>query len=291
MPPDTATVMSRPPKYDWRNLVLPAGMAFVQSFTTGVTPRQCFYYLASHRFIANTHQDYSNLSCWTTDARDAGSFPDFLDNGRWIHRPTPFADPDDAHGWLTRLYRRDRTEFADKSIYLGVEKAGLVAQLEEAFGDLGIPILSLGGWASQTFREQVRREIVADGRPAVLIYAGDFDPAGVLIGDSFAEKVGVFTEVVRVGLKIEQLAGLPGSPFPLEKRKHSLIPRFEAEYGDGLEALGLPRLVQFELDALPPDQLRALYQAAIDRFFDNSAYGRSLVQEAADIEDLKERWS
>ena len=149
----------------------------------------------------------------------------------------------------------------------------------------------MGGWASQTFREQVRREIVADGRPAVLIYAGDFDPAGVLIGDSFAEKVGVFTEVVRVGLKIEQLAGLPGSPFPLEKRKHSLIPRFEAEYGDGLEALGLPRLVQFELDAMPPDQLRALYQAAIDRFFDKSAYERSLVQEAADIEDLKERWS
>jgi hypothetical protein len=96
---------------------------------------------------------------------------------------------------------------------------------------------------------------------------------------------------VRVGLTIEQLAGLPVSPFPPEKRKHSLIGRFEAKYGDRLEAMGLPRLVQFELDALAPDALRALYQAAIDRYFDESAYERSLTQEAADITELGNRWS
>ena len=282
--------MGRPPKYDWRHVVLPAGMDFVKSFRTGVTLRQCFYYLASHGFIANTPQDYSNLSRWTTEARDAGTFPAFIDNGRWIHRPTSFADPDEAHRWLRRIYRRDRTEFADKAIYLGVEKAGLAALLEERFDDLGLRILPLSGWSSQTFREDVRRDIVDDGRPSVFIYGGDFDPAGVLIGDSFAEKVGVFTEVVRVGLDIEQLAGLPVNPFPLEKRKHSLIPRFQATYGDRLEAMGLRRLVQFELDALPPDQLLALYQAAIDRFFDKSAYERSLRQEAVDRRELDDRW-
>lgn len=283
--------MGRLPKYDWLGTVLPAAAAFVLSFTTGVTLRQCFYFLASRLFIANTLQDYGNLSRWTTEARDAGTFPDLIDNGRRIHRPTFFDDPDDAHEWLTGIYRRDRTEFADVTIYLGVEKAGLVAQLEEAFGDLGVPILPLGGWASQTFREQVRREILADGRPAVLIYAGDFDPAGDLIGDNFAKKVGAFAEVVRVGLNIDQLAGLPVSPFPLGKLKHSLIPRFEAKYGDRLEAMGLPRLVQFELDALPPDQLRALYQAEMDRYFDESAYQRSLAQEADDRQELDDRWS
>jgi len=80
------------------------------------------------------------------------------------------------------------------------------------------------------------------------------------------------------------------SPFPLEKRKHSLIPRFVAKYGDRLEAMGLPRLVQFELDALPPDQLRALYQAAIDQYFDKSAYQRSLLQEEVDRQELDDRW-
>jgi hypothetical protein len=282
--------MGRRPKYDWRGVVLPAAAAFVDSFTTGVTLRQDFYHLGSRGLIANTDQDYDNLSRWTTEARDAGTFPDFIDNGRWIHRPKSFANPEAAHSWLARLYRRDRAEFADVVIYLGVEKAGLVAQLEAAFGALGLPILPLGGWASQTFREQVRREILADGRPAVLIYAGDFDPAGDLIGDSFAEKVGAFAEVVRVGLNIDQLVGLPVSPFPLEKRKHSLIPRFEAKYGDRLEKMGLERVVQVELDALPPDQLRALYQTAVDRYFDTSAYRRSMEREAADRRELDDLW-
>ena len=283
--------MGRRPKYDWRGVVLPAAVAFVEGSTTGVTLRQCFYHVGSRGLIANTDRDYDNLSHWTTDARDAGAFPDFIDNGRWIHRPRSYANPDEAHRWLARLYRRDRTEFADATIYLGVEKAGLVAQLEEAFGYLGLPILPLGGWASQTFREQVRREILADGRPAVLIYAGDFDPAGDLIGDSFAAKVGAFAEVVRIGLNIDQLVGLPVSPFPIEKRKHSLIPRFEAKYGDRLETMGLERVVQFELDALPPEQLRALYKAAVDRYFDESAFERSVAREAADRRELDDRWT
>jgi hypothetical protein len=289
--------MGRSPKYDWRGSVLPAAAEFVLSFTTGVSLRQDFYFLGSHTdpatgraYIDNTLQDYSNLSRWTTKARDAGTFPDFVDNGRRIHRPIHFANPDEAHEWLTGLYRRDRTEFADATIYLGVEKVGLVAQIKDWFDPLGLPILPLSGWSSQTFREQVRRKILDDGRPAVFIYAGDFDPAGVLIGDSFAAKVGVFTEVVRIGLNIDQIVDLPRSPFPASKEHHSLIPGFMAKYGDQLEAMGLPRLVQFELDALPPDQLRALYQAEIDRYFDESAYQRSLVQEAADRQELDNRW-
>jgi hypothetical protein len=34
----------------------------------------------------------------------------------------------------------------------------------------------------------------------------------------------------------------------------------------------------------------ALYQAAIDRYFDKSAYERSLRQEAADLQALDDRW-
>jgi hypothetical protein len=115
--------------------------------------------------------------------------------------------------------------------------------------------------------------------------------AGDLIGDNLAEKVGTFAEVVRVGLNIDQLAGLPVSPVPREKLKPSLIPRFEGKCGERLEALGLPRLVRFEVDALPPDELRALYQAAIDRYFDESPCERSINQVKADREELQERRS
>ena len=46
------------------------------------------------------------------------------------------------------------------SLYLGVEKAGIVEQLQEWFGDLGVPVLALGGYGSQTYVD----EVVADVR-------------------------------------------------------------------------------------------------------------------------------
>jgi hypothetical protein len=289
-PAESSPRIGRPGKYEWRGTVLPAAAAFIESFKTGVTLRQCFYHLATQQLITNTAQDYALLSEWTTRARDGElgmDFPDFVDNGRRIEEPQTFKSPADARAYLVGIYRRDRQEFADMALYLAVEKAGLVAQLWEAFVDLGIPIMSLGGFASQTLREQVRRRIARDGRPAVLIYAGDFDPAGVRIDRSFVTKIGLFEQVVRVGLNIDQLAGLPVSPFPMEKAKHSLINGFKSEYGDQLAALGLPPLVQFELDALAPDVLLGLYRDAIEQFLDMAAYQRSLELERVERAELE----
>ena len=56
---------------------------------------------------------------------------------------------------LADSYRRDRTVGQDVSIYVGVEKAGMVIQLQSWFGDLGIPILALGGYSSETYVQQV----------------------------------------------------------------------------------------------------------------------------------------
>ena len=45
-------------------------------------------------------------------------------------------------------------------------------QLDAWFGDeLGLPILALGGYASQSFVAEVRDDIARQDRPAVLIYA------------------------------------------------------------------------------------------------------------------------
>lgn len=277
-------------KRDWRGLVLPTAAAFVESMTTGVTLRQCFYHLVSLGLIVNDRRDYQNLSAWTTRARDAGGFPDFIDNTRSIHRIRSFVDADHAHHWLESIARIDRSRYQPRLIYIGVEKAGLLAQLAGWFDDLGLAILPLGGWASQTFRERVRREIAADDRPSTLVYAGDFDPAGVLIGDQFAEKVG-FDQVVRVGLGIDQVGGLPLNPFPPGKEHQSLAPRFRATYGERLLTMGLPELVQFELDALPPTELRRIYAEAIEAIMDRSAWDRALEEEDAMRAVLRRRWA
>ena len=60
---------------------------------------------------------------------------------------------------------------------LGVEKRGMVQQLRNWFGDeLGIPVVALAGYDSESHIDQVRELVSAYARPAVLLYAGDFRP-------------------------------------------------------------------------------------------------------------------
>ena len=76
-------------------------------------------------------------------------------------------DVSDALDWLRDLYRKDRTEGQDVTIILGVEKAGMSAQLDQWFtDDLGLPHVALGGYASQTLAGQVQEYIKAYKRPA-----------------------------------------------------------------------------------------------------------------------------
>ena len=62
------------------------------------------------------------------------------------------------------------------SIYLAVEKRGMVNQLASWFGDTDVPILALGGFASQSYCDEIMRDVRRQERPAILLYAGDHDP-------------------------------------------------------------------------------------------------------------------
>jgi hypothetical protein len=102
----------------------------VQSYDTSVTLRQLFYRLVSEQRIQNTTTAYKRLSELTVKARRADQFPDLIDRGRTIHRYEYWPDIQTALEEAKRHFRLDRTEGQDTSIYLGVEKAGMVVQLQ-----------------------------------------------------------------------------------------------------------------------------------------------------------------
>jgi len=140
------------------------------------------------------------------------------------------------------MYRRDRTEGQRVSLYLGVEKAGIVAQLQEWFGDLGVPVLALGGYSSESYEATVIEDVGAAQRPAVLLYAGDHDPSGEDIDRNFVEKTDCWDAVRRVALTAAQVEQYRLPPQP-GKDTDSRAPRFVERHG---------RLVQVELDACRP---------------------------------------
>jgi hypothetical protein len=164
------------------------------------------------------------------------------------------------------------------SVYIGVEKAGLVMQLESWFGDLGIPILALGGYSSQTYVDEVRADVLAVDRKAVLLYAGDFDPSGEDIDRDFVDRSDCWDDVVRVALTADQVDAYRLPP-AMGKVTDSRAGAFVERHG---------RLVQVELDALPPDVLEQLYRDAIGDYWDTSAYDAVLAQERVDVAQLTE---
>ena len=263
-------------RLDWQS-ILALAASIVESYDTGVTLRQLFYRLVATEALPNTKVAYQTLSKVTAEARREGAFPALIDRTRSIHRYRTFPGPDEARDWLCRTYRRDRTEGQEFSVYLGVEKAGIVEQLETWFGDLGVPILALGGYSSQTYVDEIAADIDEQGRPAILIYAGDFDPSGEDIQRDFIGRVGRFEEVVRVALTSQQVEEYD-LPEQMGKAKDTRAGRFIARHG---------RLVQVELDALPPDVLRQLFADAIDSYWDDEACAAAVERERGEVARLE----
>jgi hypothetical protein len=130
--------------------------------------------------------------------------------------------------------------------------------------------------------DKVTRDIERQGRPAALLYAGDFDPTGQDIDRDFVARVGAFDKVLRVSLNAEQIAeyGLVQNPDPEVAKKIAKDPRakaFATRHGS---------LVQYEVDALAPEDLRNLYRNALDGFWNADAYDAVIEREANEREAL-----
>jgi hypothetical protein len=273
---------------DWQRVILPHAADIVNSYDTGVTLRQLFYRLVADTTLPNIQTKYRNLSSVTAKARREGTFPELLDRQSRIECYQSFTSTADALRYLSRIYRRDRTEGQDWNIYLGVEKAGLYTQLDAWFGDrLGLPIVALGGYASQSLCDKMRSDIIADGRSSVLLYAGDMDPTGEDIDRDFVKRVGFFDKVIRVALHEDQVHeyDLPFDPDPEVIKKLEDDPRAQG-FMDRHGIYDTDDLVQYEVDALDPETLRDLYQNAIDLFWNDDAHAAVLEREDADIAEL-----
>lgn len=256
--------------------VLEHAAEIVAAYDTGVTLRQLFYRLVADETLPNTLGAYKTLSARTAEARRGGGFPDLIDLVRDIERPAAFDGPSGARSWLRQIYRRDRTEGQDWSVYLGVEKAGLIAQLSSWFAERGIPIVAPRGYSSQTYVAEVAADVRRQGRPAVLLYAGDFDPSGEDIERDFLERTDCFDKAVRVALLWDQVTAYDLPP-QMGKATDSRAAAFVQRYG---------QLVQVELDALAPDVLRGLLEDSLEPFWDVSAFEASKAREERERGEL-----
>lgn len=229
--------------------------------------------------MPNTTSAYKTLSARTAEARREDGFPALIDNTRKIVRAASSDDPYEALRGLVHNYRRDRTEGQQHAVYIGAEKNTLAEQLWRWFGGYGFPIIVLRGYSSQTYVDDVYSHVSWQGRPAVLVYAGDFDPSGEDIQRDFEERTNFcFDEIGRVAVRPEQVGEYNLPPQP-GKARDTRAGGFLARHG---------QLVQVEVEALPPDVLRRLYRETIKDFWDESAYETVLKREDGERQRLEE---
>jgi hypothetical protein len=231
------------------------------------------------------------LSAHTAQGRRDGTFPDLADEGSEIHGGGGDTSPADALRWAAETYSRDHSEGQPFTIVTAAEKRGMLGLLDDWFGELDVLRVATGGYASQSLVDDVKREVKRQGRPAILLWAGDHDPSGPDIERDFITRTDCWEETRRIALTPEQLIeyGLPEyAPTDEELKKLADDPRakaFEERYGS---------LVQYEVDALDPDELRYLYQTAIDEYWDEALYQDVLQREAeerAQLQRLADGWA
>lgn len=268
--------------------ILDEAARIVRAYDIPVTLRQLHYRLMSAEVggYGTLKKDYDELSSKTADLRRKHRFPKLYDRGRKIEQPYSCDDAVDYIGGSEYL-RLDRTEGQTHQIWLGVEKNALAGLICSWFDDLGLPVVPLGGYSSESLDRVVRSRVQADGRPAVLIIGGDFDPSGMDITRNFIEQTGCWDEMVRIGLHAEQVDELD-LPVLVGKRDDSRARAFIASNADFHERHGLPpdTPAQVELDAVEPLLLRDWLQAEIDHWWDPDAYADVLNREEAEREDV-----
>ena len=230
----------------------------VDEYDTAVTLRQVFYRLVAAGLIENSESDYKQLSRKSAELRREGRFPSLLDRTRTIERWQTWRSPSEALMWAAGVYRRDLLATHEVLPMIVPEHAQLIAQVVEWFGHLCVPAVALRGYASETLERLVVDLVERDHRDVKFIYCGDFDPTGEDIPRAFEANTGL--ELRRVALTAEQVDeyGLPPAP---GKTSDSRAAGFVARHGD---------LVQVELEALDPADLRELLAAELDLLVDEA---------------------
>lgn len=253
-----------------------------------MTLRQLFYALTVQGIVDKTEQSYAMVGHQLLKLRREGVIPwaDISDNTRWVRRPRTYHGVEHALRLTAETYRRSVFSQVDTRVEVWCEKDALAGIIMDVTQVYDVPLYVSRGFASDSYLHEAAENIAADGRPCVVYEYGDHDPSGVAASaatqrklftyiDEIAEAHGYDQNVTftRMAVTPEQIRvlGLPSRPTKREGNSHAI--GFE---GDSVE-----------LDALPPDDLRYLVEAAIKRHIPDEMLLALQVAEASEREALR----
>jgi len=208
-------------------------------------------------------------------ARERGDIPWewIVDETRELEICSSWADPAAFVRTVSRAYRRDFWQHQPQRVLIVSEKGTVRGVLAPVLEELGVGFRVMHGFSSATAVYDIAQD--CDGRPLIILYIGDYDPSGMFMSEvdlpeRLAKYDGHHVQVKRIALT-QAHHSLPWFPAS-DKKRDTRYPWFIRNYGDRC----------WELDALDPNDLRALVKKAIRREIEPKAWKRCAVVEKAE---------
>jgi hypothetical protein len=212
---------------------------------------------------------------WISDATRRGYFID------------TYRSPSDFLARNAGLYRADLWTRADVYVEMWCESRSIAGVIQADCEELAVSLYPAGGFSSMTLAyeaaQEISNEVGDSGRRVVILYIGDYDPAGVLIDLDIETKLrqhlfdaGMYDiDFRRIAINADQIRqyDLPTKPRKMtDKRALHVTSTVEAE---AMPAEILRRLLREEVEALLPLRALAVTKGAEES---EQAYLLSLAQ-------------
>jgi hypothetical protein len=255
-----------------------------------LTARQIFYRLVGTHSYPKTEAAYKNLCEYLNRARRAKQIPfeHIRDDGISVIDHAHYADENAFYKHIHdegKAYKRDKLTRQKVNIRVYCEAAGMMPQLERVCEPYSIPVYSCSGFDSLSAKYKLKefcwRQFVYKGRPTVILHLGDHDPSGESIfNDGLVQDIHAFlaedvphkdprevADFERVALVEEHV-----ERYSLETEPPKATDSRTANWKGA-------RTGACQLEALPPDKLAVLLEAAIKRQLDMTVYREDLKAE------------
>lgn len=272
------------PTHDIQRKLALIGQVLEQYSKLGITLtlRQLYYQLVSKNVIPNHQREYKRLGWLLSNARLAGrvDWHAIEDRVRWPERPSQWSGLDQLVHGATASYRRPRWADQPRHVELWCEKDALSSVISPITYDLHVTQLINRGYSSTTAMYDASKRLMASGKPATILYLGDFDPSGEDMVRDIGERLkmlGADVEVRKIALTRPQIDAHKLPPNPA-KMTDSRAQGFVKRHGQD----------SFEVDALPPEFLMKLVREELEALMDMPKYNAWKALEEADKARLRD---
>ena len=222
-----------------------------------MTVRQVFYQASVRGIVEKTEAGYAKVQTDLVWLRRNDALPyDWLaDNTRWQRKPRTYVGVQQAIEHTAAFYRKALWADADSYVEVWLEKDALAGVVLPITALYDVPLMVTRGYASLSFLHSAAEFINEQSIPTYIYHFGDFDPSGVNAGEKIEEtlrELAPNAEIYfeRVAVTEEQIEerNLPTRPTKKSDTRSKA-------FGD----------ISVELDAIAPDDLRALVEQVINR--------------------------